>query len=815
MSMFKNQFVYIFSVVSFVSLLISGLSGFNPLQKIANATVVNACSSGEVLEGNNCIFSKVPNAQYETTCAASYILMDAVCVKFNLQECSYFAQGLNAGNGLCKLDLTSPVYGTEISDNDGRQCNGTGTNFKKYNVGLASNSSSGFVICGNAFSLLDKTTFRFLPRVITEITNLTSVQTQSNYPACPSGYIELSSNKCSRPANAQGCNRSGEIFLNSTCVTCPAGQYCPGDGVVIKLVSVCANGGNISNSVCIAPLKYSTTTYTDGCPGEYIKKDQSCAIVENRTHDLGCSYFYTSENINVTATQGSDGYCSTGGRTDFTSASIVRVSDFNCNGVGTYYYNYNVAYDPLVCGNDYNIVGKTGFKWLPTTFKNITALQKIPTTTYICPTGWTSFDNSNNCSQLPIVQEYKTAIDCPVNTYCPSGSTSPTPCPAGTTSPVRSTKLADCIFSTCLNGTLNPPTCSQCPAGLQLVNSSCLLICPNGVNRDSNNNCIMCINGAANPSSGCNACPAGYQFNGSSCIIIPTVCTNGFDLINGVCQCVSPKSSLTKLIGNQYKVVCEIQVVASSSSSSSVSSSSSSPVAISGYVYVDSNNNGNFENGESPISGVMITLRGTQDPCNNVNIYTTTNANGYYQFSNLATCKYSVTESQPSNYNNGITNVGTVNGVKVGTVNVNDKIENITLTSGQNSINNNFGELLINAPASTNNGGTIIINNNNSSPTTNNNNSVNNNVVNNYQAPAQVVKQEPKPQFIPMATPAKQIFYTHSPVATVTETIRSGGFNVILIVSTMVAIASFGLIYIRGRRNQGFGNYTFRNNIER
>jgi SdrD B-like domain len=820
--MFIKKLSLAIPFIALAGILLGGLSGVNIVQKIANATLVNACSSSEIQEGNNCIFTKVANPQYETKCATGYTLMDATCSKFNTQACTAFTQGLDAENGLCKLDLSSPVYANEILDQDGRQCNGTGTNFKRYNVGFPTNSISGPVICGNNFSLLDKTTFRFLPRVITEVGNLTSIQTQNTYPACPVGYTELATNKCSRLSVAQSCNSAGEIFVNNTCAPCPVGQYCPADGLVTKTITVCVNGGILNNNLCIAPIKYSTTTYTDGCSSEYVKKDQSCAIVENRTHDLGCSYFYTSENVNVTATQGSDGYCSTGGRTDFSSASIFRVSDFNCNGVGTYYYNYNVAYDPLVCGNDYNVVGKTGFKWLPITFKNITSLQKIPASVSVCPIGWTNFDNSSNCSQSPIVQEYRNAMDCPINTYCPGSNSNPIPCPAGTISPARSTKLSDCVFKVCTNGAINPPSCNQCPSGLQLVNNVCLPICPSGVSRDIKNNCTICINGAANPSSGCNACPLGYQFNGSSCTVIPVVCNNGFELVSGVCKCVAPKVSITKHISNQYIVYCEVPVIVTSSSSISSSSISSSsavailPVTISGYVYADSNNNGFFENNENPISGVKITLVGTQDPCKYTNISTITNSAGYYQFSNLVPCTYSVLETQPTNYNNGVTTTGTIGGVKVGTITNTDRIDNISMSAGQNSINNNFGELLINAPAS-NNGGTIIINNNNNTPVTNNNNSVsNNNVTNNYTSSIIPVPQPiSKPQFIPTATPVTNITYYQSPVANVTETIRSGGFNVILIISTLVAVASFGLIYIRGKRNQSFGNFTFSNRIER
>lgn len=831
---FKKLFVIIACIATASSLAIN-LPSSSFINRSANAIAVRACSASETLEGDNCTLTKIAYPQYETKCAAGYTQMDAVCANFIVKTCTTFTQSLDAENGMCKLDLSSPVYGTEIQDHDGRQCNGNGTNFKRYNVGLDRNDKTGPIICGNNFSLLDKSTFRFLPRSINEISNLASIQTNDIFPACPVGYSELAPNKCSRPTVVQKCSQGGETFVNNACIPCPAGQYCPVDGVVSKTMTVCASGGNLSNNICIAPVKYSSISYTDGCTSEYITKDKSCAVIESRTHDTGCSYFYSSEHVNVTAVLGSGGYCSTGGRSDFESANITRVSDFNCNGVGTYYYNYNVAFDPLVCGNDYNVVGKTGFKWLPATFTKITALQKIPNTSTICPLGWTSFDNSNNCSQAPIIQEYKHPIDCPINTYCPGSNVNPLPCPAGSQSPVRSTKLSDCISIVCNNGAVNPPACNQCPAGLEIVNQLCLPVCPGGVTRDANNNCTICVNGAVNPSSGCNACSAGYQFGGNGCTpLIVVVCKNGFELIDRKCVCPLPKTIINRLDSatNKYKSFCETLASSSSNSSlissssslisssissssvvassSSLSSSSALPVSISGYVYVDSNNNGIFENTESPIGGVTITLTGTQESCKNVNVATTTNASGFYNFTNLAACSYSVVQTQPTNYINGITSVGTVNGAIVGNTFITNKIDNINLSSGQNSINNNFGELFANVP--TNNNGTIVINNN--TPVTNNNNSVNNNIVNNYATLSEKAIQAPKPQLIPVATPVN-ITYTQSPVTTVTETIRSGGFNVILILASIIAIASFGLVYTRGKRNQGFSNYTLSNSLNK
>ena len=78
---------------------------------------------------------------------------------------------------------------------------------------------------------------------------------------------------------------------------------------------------------------------------------------------------------------------------------------------------------------------------------------------------------------------------------------------------------------------------------------------------------------------------------------------------------------------------------------------------------------------------------------------TTTAADGTYSFTSdangnpLTPATYKVTETQPAGYLQGTNTVGTVNGASDGALIPVDMIGSVVLTSGQNSINNNFGEL--------------------------------------------------------------------------------------------------------------------------
>src|SRR5262249_9178578 len=111
---------------------------------------------------------------------------------------------------------------------------------------------------------------------------------------------------------------------------------------------------------------------------------------------------------------------------------------------------------------------------------------------------------------------------------------------------------------------------------------------------------------------------------------------------------------------------------------------------VSGFVYVDANDNGIKDPGEAGIQGAQVTLSGTADG-SSVNVIATTDASGFYQFDNLKPGTYTLTETQPQNYLDGKDAIGTQGGTAS-----NDQFSNFTLQSGTQGVNNNFGEL---APA--------------------------------------------------------------------------------------------------------------------
>lgn len=112
------------------------------------------------------------------------------------------------------------------------------------------------------------------------------------------------------------------------------------------------------------------------------------------------------------------------------------------------------------------------------------------------------------------------------------------------------------------------------------------------------------------------------------------------------------------------------------------------PASIAGNVYHDANNNGSFDPGESGIGGVTVTLSGP------VNTSVVTNPDGSYSFTGLPPGQYTVTETQPSPWTDGIDTLGTVAGIPNGNATTNDTFTAINLAPGDAGINYNFGEVV-------------------------------------------------------------------------------------------------------------------------
>ena len=120
------------------------------------------------------------------------------------------------------------------------------------------------------------------------------------------------------------------------------------------------------------------------------------------------------------------------------------------------------------------------------------------------------------------------------------------------------------------------------------------------------------------------------------------------------------------------------------------------PASISGYVYADTDNDGIRDAGERGLAGITVQVIpvDTLEPQQTVNLVT--NAQGYYEATNLSPGTYRIVEvQQPAAYLDGLDTAGTVDGVTRGTaVNPGDNIEDIFLGGGTRGIEYNFGEIL-------------------------------------------------------------------------------------------------------------------------
>jgi uncharacterized repeat protein (TIGR01451 family) len=113
--------------------------------------------------------------------------------------------------------------------------------------------------------------------------------------------------------------------------------------------------------------------------------------------------------------------------------------------------------------------------------------------------------------------------------------------------------------------------------------------------------------------------------------------------------------------------------------------------SLAGSVYVDANNNGVREAGETGIAGIGMTLTGTAFDGTPVNATTVTNATGAYVFDKLPEGTYQLSEGPVNNpaYADGIETPGTAGGAQAG----NDVIGTIALGGNTAATNYLFGEI--------------------------------------------------------------------------------------------------------------------------
>ncbi len=116
------------------------------------------------------------------------------------------------------------------------------------------------------------------------------------------------------------------------------------------------------------------------------------------------------------------------------------------------------------------------------------------------------------------------------------------------------------------------------------------------------------------------------------------------------------------------------------------------PADIAGVAYLDLNNDGNHQDTETGRSGITVTLSGTNDLGQTVNVNATTDSSGRYYFGSLRPSNgtgYTITfPTNPGNV--GTSDIGQVLGSNVGTSGT-DQITNIVLGAGSSGVNYDYG----------------------------------------------------------------------------------------------------------------------------
>ena len=114
--------------------------------------------------------------------------------------------------------------------------------------------------------------------------------------------------------------------------------------------------------------------------------------------------------------------------------------------------------------------------------------------------------------------------------------------------------------------------------------------------------------------------------------------------------------------------------------------------SLSGYVYADLEWLGERSSNDCPLAGVAVTLIGADVNGEAVNLTTTTDENGFYQFVRLPAGTYWLSRETPALfYFDAASNVGSLGGM----VDTDGSISQIALKASDNGINYNFGEVLI------------------------------------------------------------------------------------------------------------------------
>jgi uncharacterized repeat protein (TIGR01451 family) len=170
------------------------------------------------------------------------------------------------------------------------------------------------------------------------------------------------------------------------------------------------------------------------------------------------------------------------------------------------------------------------------------------------------------------------------------------------------------------------------------------------------------------------------------------------DLANGESATVTLTVTVGTAASGTLTNTASVVATEDETDTSNNSDSESTPVippalsTLAGVVYIDSNGNGQFDSGDTGLSGVPVSLIpiDASGSVQGAAITQQTDANGAYLFEDLPAGRYRVVETQPAGFNQGSETIGTAGGSNP----VSNVIDTIDLGADVDATNYNFGEAM-------------------------------------------------------------------------------------------------------------------------
>jgi len=357
---------------------------------------------------------------------------------------------------------------------------------------------------------------------------------------CPVGtYTSATNNSCTYcPAGTTSLPASTSL---TSCTTCPTGKYCPGPP---------STGNTYIGSGSSA--EFIPTIAAQYCPpGTYCPSGGSSPL------QCPIGAYCPIQNMGSGSSCPPGQLCNTLG--EISPADSCPPGTYSPGGAGSsctpcpagsYCLNRGASTTTGACPvGTYSLAGATGCTYCPPgTNTSITgATSPTACTSAAAAAGYFypginysgSGPGSGSSGSTPILYYGVSSpalpkISCPIGSFCPLGSSQPTPCGPGTyNAGINATTCSACTAGTysLTLGAISSATCQQCPAGSYCTTPATIATCPVG---------FYCPAGTQNPIG----CAIGTYSSGSgaSAVSTCTPCTPGTTSNVGADSCMNISS---------------------------------------------------------------------------------------------------------------------------------------------------------------------------------------------------------------------------------------------------------------------------------